>query len=43
MRHAAVEYIVAHGIVSSIEGRRAIIGSEHFVFEDEGAQLESDI
>ena len=42
-RHAAVEYIVAHGIASSIEGRRAIIGSEHFVFEDEGAQLDSDI
>lgn len=43
MRRAAVEYIVAHGIASSIEGRRAIIGSAHFVFEDEGAQLESDI
>lgn len=42
-RHAAVEYIVAHGIASSIEGRRAIIGSAHFVFEDEAAQLESDI
>ena len=42
-RHAAVEYIVAHGIASSIEGRRVIIGSAHFVFEDEGAQLESDI
>ena len=42
-RHAAVEYIVAHGIASSIEGRRAIIGSEHFVFEDESAQLDSDI
>lgn len=42
-RHAAVEYIVAHGIASSIEGRRAIIGSAHFVFEDEGAQLEADI
>ena len=42
-RHAAVEYIVAHGIASSIEGRRAIIGSAHFVFEDEGAQLEPDI
>lgn len=42
-RHAAVEYIVAHGIASSIEERRAIIGSAHFVFEDESAQLESDI
>ena len=42
-RHAAVEYIVAHGIASSIEWRRAIIGSAHFVFEDESAQLDSDI
>lgn len=41
-RHAAVEYIVAHGIASSIEWRRAIIGSAHFVFEDESAQLDSD-
>ncbi len=41
-RHAAVEYIVAHGIASSIEGRRAIIGSAHFVFEDEHAQLEAE-
>lgn len=42
-RHAAVEHIVAHGIASSIEWRRAIIGSAHFVFEDESAQLDSDI
>ena len=42
-RHAPVEYIVAHCIASSIEGRRAIIGSAHFVFEDESAQLDSDI
>ena len=41
--HSEVEYIVAHGIASSIEGRRAIIGSAHFVFEDESAQLDSDI
>lgn len=41
-RHAAVEYIVAHGIASSIEGRRAIIGSAHFVFDDEHAQLEAE-
>ena len=41
-RHAAVEYIVAHGIASSIEGRRAIIGSAHFAFEDEHAQLETE-
>lgn len=34
-RHAAVEYIVAHGIASSIDGKRAVIGSRHFVVEDE--------
>lgn len=34
-RHAAVEYIVAHGIVSTLEGARVLIGSEHFVIEDE--------
>ena len=33
--HSEVEYIVAHGIVSSVNGRRVIIGSAHFVFEDE--------
>ncbi len=35
-KHGKVEYIVAHGIVSSYEGLRSIIGSLHFVFEDEG-------
>ena len=34
--HAEVEYLVAHGIVTHYGGNRAIIGSEHFVFEDEG-------
>ena len=34
-RHAAVEYIVAHGIASSLDGKRAVIGSKHFVVEDE--------
>ncbi len=34
-RHAKVEYIVAHGIASSIDGKRCVIGSEHFVIEDE--------
>ena len=33
--HFQVEYIVAHGIVSEVNGRRVIIGSAHFVFEDE--------
>ena len=33
--HAKVEYIVAHGISTMVDGRRAVIGSYHFVFEDE--------
>lgn len=33
--HSKVEYIVAHGIVTTIKGKRAVIGSYHFVFEDE--------
>ena len=34
-RHAKVEYVVAHGISTTIEGKKAVIGSQHFVFEDE--------
>lgn len=34
-RHADVEYVVAHGVVTRLEGKRALIGSAHFVFEDE--------
>ena len=37
--HSKVEYVVAHGIVSSINGHRVIIGSYHFVFEDEGVVI----
>lgn len=33
--HSEVEYIVAHGIASRVGGQRVIIGSHHFVFEDE--------
>ena len=33
--HAEVEYIIAHGIATLYKGQRAVIGSEHFVFEDE--------
>lgn len=33
--HTKVEYIVAHGIATSINGKRTVIGSYHFVFEDE--------
>ena len=34
--HTKVEYVVAHGISSMIDGIRALIGSYHFIFEDEG-------
>ncbi len=33
--HSKVEYVVAHGISTTIEGHKAVIGSYHFVFEDE--------
>ena len=33
--HTEVEYVVAHGIASMIHGQKALIGSEHFIFEDE--------
>ena len=33
--HAKVEYVVAHGIVTTLKGRRLLIGSRHFVFDDE--------
>lgn len=35
-KHSKVEYIVAHGIPSTVDGKRVVIGSYHFVFEDEG-------
>lgn len=38
-RHSQVEYVVAHGISSSIDGKKVIIGSQHFVFEDEGCTV----
>ncbi len=37
--HTKVEYIVAHGISTTIDGKRAIIGSHHFVFEDEQCKI----
>ena len=37
--HSKVEYIVAHGISSYIEGKKAVIGSSHFVFEDEKCRI----
>ena len=38
-RHSTVEYVVAHGISSRIDGKKAVIGSYHFVFEDEGCKI----
>jgi heavy metal translocating P-type ATPase len=37
--HSKVEYVVAHGISSSINGKKVVIGSYHFVFEDEGCTI----
>ena len=37
--HSEPEYVVAHGIATKIDGKRAIIGSRHFVFEDEGTVI----
>ena len=38
-KHTTVEYVVAHGITSTIDGQRASIGSYHFIFEDEKTQI----
>jgi heavy metal translocating P-type ATPase len=37
--HSEPEYVVAHGIATKIDGERAVIGSRHFVFEDEGVTI----
>ena len=37
--HSEVEYIVAHGIASRVGGKRVVIGSAHFIFEDEGCTI----
>jgi heavy metal translocating P-type ATPase len=41
-RHSKVEYVVAHGISSSVEGEKVLIGSHHFVIEDEGCKVPDD-
>ena len=41
-RHAEVDYIVAHGIASSLGGKRVVIGSEHFVVGDEGVPVSEE-
>ena len=37
--HSQVQYVVAHGISSMVEDKKVIIGSAHFVFEDEGCHI----
>ena len=37
--HSQVQYVVAHGISSMVEGKKVLIGSAHFVFEDEGCRV----
>ena len=41
-RHAKVEYLVAHGIASSVDGEQVRIGSAHFIFEDEQCVIPED-
>ena len=41
-RHSKVEYVVAHGIHSTVDGQKVILGSHHFVFEDEGCTVPDD-
>lgn len=41
--HSKVEYIVAHGISTTIEGKKAVIGSYHFVFEDENCTIPEEM
>ena len=40
--HAEVNYIVAHGIATTLRGERAVIGSRHFVCDDEGVTITSE-
>lgn len=41
--HAKVEYIIAHGIATSLHGKHTVIGSDHFIFEDEGVERTPEI
>ena len=40
--HSKVEYLVAHGIASTVDEERVLIGSAHFIFEDEGCVIPED-
>ncbi len=41
--HDELQYVVAHGIRSTLHGRQALIGSAHFIFEDEGIPCEPEL
>lgn len=41
--HSKVEYVIAHGISTTIEEKKAVIGSYHFVFEDEGCRIDDSL
>lgn len=41
--HTKVEYIVAHGIASTVDGKKTCIGSAHFIFEDEKVPFSDEI
>ena len=41
--HAKVDYVVAHGIASTLHGKKVLIGSRHFIFEDEKCNQPSDL
>lgn len=41
-KHAVVEYVVAHGIASSLDNMRVLVGSAHFIFDDEGISISDE-
>lgn len=42
-RHTKVNYIIAHGVSTIYQGREALVGSHHFLFEDSGVELTKEI
>ena len=38
--HSEVEYVLAHGVAARIKGKRILVGSKHFIYEDEGIDIE---
>lgn len=41
-RHSKVQYVVAHGISSEVDGKKVVIGSQHFVFQDEESLINEE-